>query len=268
MSLDIRSMWNFRDPEASEATFRAAMEGASDDDRFILQTQIARTYGLRNDFAKAKEELKSLEFGLAKTSPEGQVRHALEWGRAHCSPAHPEDAITDADRQTARDANLRAAEIAKAAGLDALEIDALHMMTMVDSAPEDQILWNERALAAMERSDQPDAKRWEGSLRNNLGYAYRLAGRYDESLIELDKCRAFHAGNGNVYGERVARWMTARTLRDMGRYQEALDIQHALEKEFEADGETDTYVFEELAALYRATGDEDKAKVYDEKQKS
>lgn len=261
-------MWNFRDPEASEATFRAAMEGAGEDDQFILRTQIARTYGLRHDFAKAKEGLRSLESGLASTSPEGQVRHALEWGRTHCSPAHPEDAVTNADRQIARDANLRAAEIAKAAGLDALEIDALHMMTMVDTAPEDQIRWNERALAAMERSDQPDAKRWEGSLRNNLGYACRLASRFDESLSELEKCRAFHAGNGNVYGERVARWMTARTLRDMGRYAEALDIQHTLEKEFEADGETDTYVSEELAALYRASGDEAKAQEYEAKQQS
>jgi len=36
----------------------------------------------------------------------------------------------------------------------------------------------------MEGSDQPAAKKWEGSLRNNMGYSLHLAKRYDEALAE------------------------------------------------------------------------------------
>jgi hypothetical protein len=56
--------------------------------------------------------------------------------------------------------------------------------------------------------------------------------------------------------------MVARTLRSLQRHDEALAIQLRLEREFDAAGQPDPYVFEELEALYRARGDADKAEHY------
>jgi hypothetical protein len=56
--------------------------------------------------------------------------------------------------------------------------------------------------------------------------------------------------------------MVANTLRMLGKYQEALTIQLKLENEFSADAEVDGYVLEEIAELYDALGERNKAKPY------
>ena len=59
---------------------------------------------------------------------------------------------------------------ARDAGLDGLAIDAIHMLACVDTAPTDQLKWAQQALVVVEASSQADAKRWEASIRNNVGY--------------------------------------------------------------------------------------------------
>ena len=61
---------------------------------------------------------------------------------------------------------------------------------------------------------------------------------------------------------RVARWMLAHTLRLLGGADEALAMQLDLERQFQTAGETDPYVFEELALLYQARGDAKQAAHY------
>ena len=68
MAIDLAPLWDFNQPELSEQRFRAALAGASPDDALILQTQIARTYGLRRDFAGAQQILKSIEPQVATAS--------------------------------------------------------------------------------------------------------------------------------------------------------------------------------------------------------
>ena len=48
---------------------------------------------------------------------------------------------------------------------------------------------------------------------------------------------------------RVARWMVAWSLRNLGRSDEALVIQRELKAELDAIGSVDTFVDEELALL-------------------
>ena len=50
MTFDLSMLWDFNQPDVSEQRFRAALASAAGDDALILQTQIARTYGLRGDF--------------------------------------------------------------------------------------------------------------------------------------------------------------------------------------------------------------------------
>ena len=254
MALDVSSLWDYSDPEASEQRFRQAVVGATGDDSLILRTQIARTYGLRSNFVQARRILLEIRDAVPGASPETQVRYELELGRTYTSTAHLPDEQTPESRENARVLYAAAFERARDAGLDALAIDALHMMATVDTEPCDQLMWDLKAIAYMESSLQPEAKKWEGSLRNNVGYANHLLGNYEEALVQYRLSLAAHERAGRLPNVRIAHWMIARTMRAQERFQEAIDIQLRLEREFNEAGQPDPYVYEELEHLYRATG--------------
>jgi tetratricopeptide (TPR) repeat protein len=114
----------------------------------------------------------------------------------------------------------------------------------------------------MEASQQPAAKRWAGGLYHNVGYAHFLAGRQDEAIANYRKSLAVHEAAGRAVNVRIAHWMIARSLRAQGQLQEALAIQQRLEREWDAAGEPDPYVYEELEHLHRALGDDVEAARY------
>ena len=261
-ALDLASMWDFSQPAQTEQRFRAALASASGDDALILQTQIARTWGLRADFDRARQVLAEVAPALPTAGAEVRVRHALELGRSWSSAAHPPASQTEAARKNARTAFTQAHDEARAARLDGLAVDALHMMAFVDTAPADQIAWDRRALALAEASDQPAARRWEAPLRNNLGYALREAGQLEESLLQLRRALVLREAAGDADAIRSARWMVARTLRALGRLDEALDLQLQLERDWDAANDPDPEVFDELQALYTARGDATRAAHY------
>jgi tetratricopeptide (TPR) repeat protein len=262
MAADISSLWNYSDPEASEKRFRAALVEAGGDDALILQTQIARTHGLRRNFQEARRILAEIQEPVPRASPEAQVRYCLELGRTYASAAHKPEEVTPEDKKKARSLYTRAFETARDARLDYLAIDALHMMNTVDTEPQDQLAWDLKALAFMEASPQAEAKRWEGSLRNNVGYANFLLGNYDEALAQYRLSLAAHERSGSAANVRIAHWMIARTLRAQGRTQEAIAIQLRLEREWDDAGEPDPYVYEELEQLYRQSGESALAEQY------
>jgi tetratricopeptide (TPR) repeat protein len=262
MPIDVAILWDFTDPRASEQRFRAAAESAAGDDLLILQTQIARTHGLRGDFDTARDVLAGIEPRIAGAGAEARARYWLELGRAWCSATHPPESQNDKTRAAARTAYLRAFEIARDGELDALAIDALHMMAFVDRQPEDQAQWARQALAIATTSAQPAARNWEASLRNNLGLALHEQGRHEEALYEFRRAVELRAHGTDAEATRIAWWMVAWTLRALGRFEEALDIQLRLEQEAEAAGRPDPYVFEELELLFRAVGDGERAARY------
>jgi tetratricopeptide (TPR) repeat protein len=268
MTIDLSTLWDFNKPDVSEERFRSALSTASGDEALILQTQIARTYGLRRDFSKAQQILADIEPQLQNASNEARTRYYIELGRTYSSATHPPESQTDTVKKLARSAYLQAAELAQNSKLDNLAIDALHMMVFVDTAPEEQIEWNRKALALAELSTQPDAKKWEGSLHNNMGYALHLLGRYEDALSEFNLALVAHEKGGNPQNIRVAHWMIAWTLRALGRLQEAIDIQLRLEQECEEAGEPDPYVFEELELLYQAVGEKEKSEFYAARRKA
>ena len=262
MALDLSQLWDFNQPAVSEQRFRAALAAATGDDALILQTQIARTFGLRGDFAHAQQILDGIEPQVESAGAEVRVRHALERGRTLSSATHPPESQTEPVKSAARAAYLHALDIAQAERLDDLAIDALHMLAFVDTDPADQLEWGLQALSVLEGSAQPAARRWEGSLRNNVGYALHQQGRYAEALGQFELALAFRQRAGDAEQIRVATWMVAWTLRALGRLDEALDMQLRLERECEAAGAPDPYVFEELELLYRARNDTSRADAY------
>ena len=262
MAVDILGLWDHSQPAVSEQRFRDALPAATGDEALILQTQIARSYGIRREFARARDVLASIAEPVKKGSAQAQVHYLLELGRTYASATHPPEAQTPESRRQARSLFLQAFEAARAAQLDSLAIDALHMMAFVDTDPKDQLEWDLKALAHLEGSTQPEAKKWEASLRNNMGYAMHLLGQYDEALSQFKLSLAAHERAGRARNVRIAHWMIAWTLRAQGKFQEAIDIQLRLEREWDAAGEPDPYVYEELGPLFRATGDTVRAEAY------
>ena len=268
MAIDLNPLWNFDNPGQSEQRFRAALATATGDDAIILQTQIARSYGLRGDFTKAREILKSLEPQLPAAGAEARARHSLELGRTYASATHPPDSQTPEAKDRARAAYKQAYEIAKRGELDGLAVDALHMLAFVDTEPADQLKWGQEALAIAQASSQPAAKKWEASLRNNIGYALYQLGRYDEALDQFKQAVVLREKGEDVQAKRIAQWMVGWTLRALNRTDEALEIQLRLEREREAAGAPSPYVFEELELLYRTNGDQRRADHYAELKKA
>ncbi len=268
MALDLNALWDFGNAALSEQRFQAQLAGASADDTLILQTQIARTYGLRRDFARAQEILTAVQPRLLHASAEAQTRHALEWGRTLASAKHTPAQQTAEQLTQARGAYNRALVIAQTHQLDALAIDTLHMLAFVDTAPVDQLKWGGQALAISLASDQPAAKKWEASLRNNIGMALHAMERFDDALTEFQKALVLRQSGSNAEGTRTAHWMVAWTLRALGRTDEALAQQLWLEKQCEAANAPDAYVFEELALLYQLKSDPVMAEHYTQLHKA
>lgn len=255
MAIELAALWDHAQPEISEQRFREALGGASADEAVILRTQIARTYGLRRDFARARQLLAALEDDLSSAGSEARAHHALESGRTYASAAHPRAEQSAEARAEARAHFQRALDLAREHGHDALAIDALHMFAFLDTDPADQLRWAQAALEVAEASREPAAKRWEASLRNNAGYALHQLARFDEALIEFERALALRERADHASATRVAKWMVAWTLRALGRADEALALQLQLAEAGEAAGEPDPYVFEELEILYREQGD-------------
>lgn len=262
MAIDLTPLWDFARPELSEQRFRAALADASGDDALILHTQIARSHGLRRDFDRARQVLQAIAADIGTAGPEARVRYQLELGRSWASGTHAEAQLTPEALGQARQAYGHALALAQAHQLDGLAIDAIHMFAFVDRAPADQLKWGEAALAVALASPQPEARRWEASIRNNVGYALHQLGRLGEALGQFQQALALRERGSNRQATFSARWMVAWTLRGLGRTDEALAIQQQLEQEADATGTPDPHVFKELEALHRARGDAPRAQHY------
>ena len=261
-AIDVAPLWDHARPALSEERFRAAMNAATGDDALILQTQVARTYVFRKDFARARELLGEVAAKVDAAGPEAQARYWLELGRTYASHQHPPETQTADAKRLARDAFSRALQIARQARLDAMAIDALHMFPFVDTAPADQLRWTQQALALVEASDQASAKRWEPSIRSNIGEALRDLGRHGEALEQFKRALALYEQETDERSIGDAHWQVARTLRALNRIDDALAIQLRVERENDAAGAPKAYVFEELELLYQAKGDGERARHY------
>src|SRR5204863_234264 len=73
-------------------------------------------------------------------------------------------------RDDSRPYFLEAWRIASESGEDRHAIDAAHMMGIIEP-PETKLDWNIAALSLAENSPDPKARRWLGSLYNNIGSA-------------------------------------------------------------------------------------------------
>ncbi|NYJ02736.1 tetratricopeptide (TPR) repeat protein [Nocardioides thalensis] len=229
-------LWDFDDPAGSEQRFRAAADDAQGPARDVLLTQVARALGLQERYDAAHALLDGLD---PASSPEVAVRVLLERGRLLRSAGDPDGARTVFEEAVRR---------AQAVGLDELHVDALHMVALV-AAPEEQVAIAEAALALARSNTDPRARDWDASLLNNVGMTHADAEDWPAALAAFEEALAARERIGDDGRTRVARWMVAWALRNLGRNDEAFEMQTALKAELEAIGEEDPYVDEELEIL-------------------
>lgn len=229
-------LWDFDDPSGSEQRFRDAADAAAGPERGIWLTQVARALGLQERYDEGHAVLDRL---APEQSPEAAVRLVLERGRLHRSAG-------DADR--ARPLFEEAATTALREGLEELHVDALHMVALV--VPEAERLdATYAALVVAKAAEDPRARRWVASLQNNVGMVHADAGAWGEALAAFEDALDARRATGTPGEIRIARWMVAWALRNLGSTEQALEIQRQLQAELIEAGEEDPYVDEEIAIL-------------------
>jgi tetratricopeptide (TPR) repeat protein len=233
--IDPRPLWDFDDPAASGERLLDAAEHAEEPDKTAWLTQYARSLGLQERYDDAHRVLDR----LASDDPQVSTYLDLERGRVLNSSGHSEQA---------RPLFESAARTASNSGLDALHVDALHMLAIV-APPEEQHDLNLRALAVARASSDELARAWDASLLNNIGMTYADAGDFEQALASFEEALAARERMGDPARTRVAMWMVAWALRNLGRRDEALQMQQELKQELDSLGDSDPYVDEELALL-------------------
>ncbi|MGJ6980589.1 tetratricopeptide repeat protein [Aestuariimicrobium soli] len=174
-----------------------------------------------------------------EAADEAGVRIVLERGRLLRSAGDPEGS---------RPLFERAIAMAGEAGFEELELDARHMQALVAPPDQSDRLHREAIVRAGVATD-PAARNWDASLLNNLGMNLADRGDFDHALPVFEQALAARRRIGDPEAIRVARWMVAWTLRNLGRRDEALEIQRELKEQLDAEGGDDRYVDEELALL-------------------
>ena len=250
---DFDSLWDYDHPGATERRFRELLPAALDsrDLTYLSQllTQISRAEGLQRKFQDAHMTLDRVQKALEKTDDRTRVRYLLERGRVFNSSGKQDDA---------RPLFLEALDLAVKSKDDSYAVDAAHMMAIVETA-EKQLQWNLKALDLAENSAEEKARKWRGSIYNNLGWTYFEQQQYEESLLMFEKALEFQQQQSDPSRIMIAKWCVAKTLRMMDHTEEALEMQRDLYEQYQAAGKRSGYVYEEIAECMTVMGQEQEA---------
>ena len=246
----LRPLWDFDDLDATEGRLRARLEAEkAEAGRAEVLTQLARVCGLRGDFG-AGEALLDEAASLADTNPIVVARVDLERGRLRRSGGDP---------VAARPLFESAFALALEAHQHFIAADAAHMVALVAADRADVVEWTQRGLALAELHE--DASYWLGPLLNNLGWEHYEAGELEPALDAFERAlRARERDTANAGAVEIARYAVGKTLRGLGRSDEAIPLLEQAAAWAEAEGAPDGWFHEELAEEYAAVGRDDDAR--------
>lgn len=239
----LRALWDFDDLDATERRFCSLQAE--------VLTQLARVHGLRGAFDAGEELLAEAE-RLAGESAAARARIAMERGRLKRSGGDPVASLPLFESAFA---------IADETGEEFLAVDAAHMAAIATDDREIVLAWTRRGIDLAEASSDPDVRYWLGPLLNNLGWAHYEAGEHEAALDAF--CRALVArerDSDKEYEREIARYAVAKTLRTLGRAQEAAELLEQAIAWTNSAGEPDGSFHEELAESYAALGRNDEAR--------
>ena len=241
-----RDVWDFNDLDLSQRRFQASLEGdETPAGRAALLTQLARIEGLRGDFAAGERLL-----AMAEDLGGAESWVLIERGRLLRSSGDGPSALPHFEA---------AFEQARAVDDGFLAGDAAHMATLVG----DMEAWTARGI---ELTDDDPGRYWLAPLLNNVGWSRYEAGEFDRALDAFEQALAVRSEDPNEPHEReIARYAVGKTLRALGRIEEATD-QLELAVAWATDAGVETpYFHEELAECYAAAGRTEEARVQAER---
>jgi tetratricopeptide (TPR) repeat protein len=246
----LRPLWDFGDLEETETRLTAQLDvEASDGGRAEVLAEIARVHGLRGDFAGG-DALLDDAVALGRGSDVAQARIELERGRLRRSSGAPEEARPRFE--TAYEAALRA-------GAPFIAADAAHMVALVAPDRDGVVRWTLLGVELAEAHE--DASYWLGPLLNNLGWEYYEAGEFEPALDAFERAlSARQREPGNAAPIEIARYAVGKTLRALGRSDDAIPLLEQAVAWAERESRPDGWFHEELAEEYAAVGRDDDAR--------
>ena len=223
------------------------------DDKLQSDAQAARILGRQQKFTEAHQKLNQIEKSLTTETPVAEVRYNLERGRVYNSAGNVAQALPYF--QTAYDLSIERNLVFYAA-------DAAHMLAIADKNLETKIKWNLETIKLAQSASDDKTQGWIGTAYNNMGFAYHDEKKYPEALAAFQEALRFYESKTRLVDARIAKWTIAFTYRFMEKYDEAIQLQSALEKEWDEAGEKDAYVYEELGELYLLKNNASESKKY------
>lgn len=246
----LRPLWDFNDLDGTETRLRRQLEDeASDPGRAEVLTQLARVEGLRGEFERG-DSLVDEATALAGDDAVAGARIHLERGRLRRSSG---------DGDSARPLFESAYTSAFAAGQYFMAADAAHMVALVAGDRDGFVDWTNRGIELAETYEA--AAYWAGPLLNNLGWEFHEAGELEPALDAFERAlqvRERDPENGD--GLSLARYAVGKTLRGLGRADEAIPLLEQAVAFATSENRPDGWFHEELAQDYAATGREDDAR--------
>jgi len=240
----LRPLWDFDDLDATERRFREQRElEESDAGRAAVMTQLARVAGLRGDFEEG-DRLLDEAMTHGDKSAVAQAYIDLERGRLRRSSGDPAAALP----------------LFESAFVEALRgdqqfvaVDAAHMAALAAADREGFLAWTQRGIDLAE--EREGASYWLGPLLNNLGWEYYETADYTLALDAFERAlRAREQDPANASAIEIARYAVGKTLRALGRAQEAIPLLEQAVAWTEREGRPDGWFHEELAEEYAAVG--------------
>jgi tetratricopeptide (TPR) repeat protein len=235
----LREYWDFDDLDATEQRLRTMLETESTDDgRAEVLTQLARVDGLAGRF-DAGDRLLDEAALVGGSSVLVQARVELERGRLRRSAGDSEAAAPLFESAFAS---------AMAIGHEFIAVDAAHMVAIAAQDEEERLAWTRRGIELAESSFDPEVTYWLGPLFNNLGWDRYEAAQYDAALEAFERALSERLKQPGKPAEiAIARYAVGRTLRELGRCDDAVgQLEQSVAWATEA-GAPDGWFHEELA---------------------
>ncbi len=257
---EIDRLWDYDKPQVTEMKFRELLPAAekSENKSYYVEllTQLARTQSLQRKFDVAHEILDNARQIISgRNMPVAEIRYLLERGRTFNSANDKEKAIA-----LFKEAYHQALNHNE----DFYAIDAAHMLGIAEK-PQEQLSWNLKTMDLAENSTDTKAKKWLGSLYNNIGWTYHDLKDYTKALHFFEKTLTWRTDQKDEKGVFIAKWCIGRVCRSLDRIDDALKIQNELLDEAQKKKLEPGYVFEELAECLLIKNEPNEAKKYFQK---
>jgi len=254
---EIDTLWDYENPEVTELRFKDLISIAKSSDKIYyaeLLTQLARSQSLQRKFEEAHHVLDKMQrVTRGSHMPVAEIRYLLERGRTFNSANEKERSLPFFKKAYSK---------ALKSDQDFYAIDAAHMLGIA-SEQKHQLSWNLKAMELAEKSKDPKATNWLGSLYNNIGWVYHDLKEYRKALELFEKALTWRTNQGNKRGIFIAKWTVGRAYRSLNKIDEALQIQNELlEETLQNNLDPSGFVFEELAECLLIKNESQKAMDY------